>query len=82
MRVRFLGAAQAVTGSMHLLETKEGSILIDCGMFQGRRDESRQKNRNLPGQAVKADVMILTHAHIDHSGNIPTLIKSRPGSRR
>jgi metallo-beta-lactamase family protein len=75
MRVRFLGAAQQVTGSMHLLETREGSILIDCGLFQGRRDESREKNSHLPKEAVKADVMILTHAHIDHSGSVPTLVK-------
>lgn len=76
MRIRFLGAARAVTGSMHLLETKEGSVLIDCGMFQGKRDESRERNRDLPKAAVQADVLVLTHAHIDHSGNIPTLVKN------
>src|SRR5688572_25430896 len=75
MRIKFLGAARQVTGSMHLVEAAGGTILIDCGMFQGRRDESREKNRNLPREAVAADVMILTHAHIDHSGNIPTLVK-------
>ncbi len=75
MRIKFLGAARQVTGSMHLVTTTDGSILIDCGMFQGRRDESRERNRNLPAEAVKADVMILTHAHIDHSGAIPTLVK-------
>jgi metallo-beta-lactamase family protein len=76
MRIKFLGAARQVTGSMHLVEAAGGTILIDCGMFQGRRDESREKNRKLPPEAVKADVMILTHAHIDHSGNIPTLVKN------
>ncbi len=75
MRVRFLGAAQQVTGSMHLLETASGSVLIDCGFFQGKRDESRQRNAHLQAEAVKADVMMLTHAHIDHSGSIPTLVK-------
>src|SRR5688572_362802 len=76
MRVKFLGAAQTVTGSMHLLESTRGKILVDCGLFQGRRDESRRRNRNLPPEAVTADALILTHAHIDHSGSIPTLVKA------
>jgi metallo-beta-lactamase family protein len=75
MHIRFLGAAQAVTGSMHRLDTDAGSILVDCGLFQGRRDESRQKNSHLPDAAQRADTLILTHAHIDHSGSIPTLVK-------
>lgn len=76
MRVKFLGAAQTVTGSMHLLDTRHGRVLIDCGLFQGRRDESRRRNRNLPPEAIAADALILTHAHIDHSGSIPTLVKA------
>lgn len=76
MHVTFLGAAQTVTGSMHLLETKNGRILIDCGLFQGKREESRRKNRTLPPAAVQADVLLLSHAHIDHSGSIPTLVKA------
>jgi metallo-beta-lactamase family protein len=75
MRVKFLGAAQTVTGSMHLLDTGRGKILIDCGLFQGRREESRRRNRELPSEATGADALILTHAHIDHSGSIPTLVK-------
>src|SRR5689334_20619429 len=75
MRIRFLGAAQAVTGSMHVFENDAGSVLVDCGLFQGRREESRQKNLNLPREAISASAMILTHAHIDHAGNIPTLVK-------
>jgi metallo-beta-lactamase family protein len=75
MNLRFLGAAQQVTGSMHVVETAAGSILIDCGMFQGRREESRERNRKLPREAVGADAMLLSHAHIDHSGSIPTLVK-------
>ena len=74
--VRFLGAAQEVTGSMHLVETSAGKLLIDCGMYQGRRDESRARNKRLPPEAVAADAVILTHAHIDHSGSLPTLVKS------
>src|SRR6478672_1033225 len=75
LAVRFLGAAQEVTGSMHLIETPAGKILIDCGMFQGRRAEARQRNLQLPREAVGADAVILTHAHIDHSGSLPTLVK-------
>src|SRR5437773_11896074 len=75
MRIKFLGAAQTVTGSMHLIETKNGSLLVDCGLFQGRREESRQRNSKLPAEVAQADVMLLTHAHIDHSGSAPTAVK-------
>src|SRR5204862_26887 len=81
VQVRFLGAAQEVTGSMHLVETPAGKLLIDCGMFQGRRAESRARNVTLPREAVAADACILTHAHIDHSGSLPTLVKSGFGGR-
>lgn len=74
-RLSFLGAAQTVTGSMHHLEVRDKSLLVDCGMYQGRRKESIERNRNVPRKAVDADVMLLTHAHIDHSGNIPSLVK-------
>jgi metallo-beta-lactamase family protein len=67
MRLTFFGAAQEVTGSMFLLEH---------GFFQGRRQESRQRNRALPRAVIQADAAILTHAHIDHSGALPTLVKS------
>src|SRR6266568_2855079 len=79
MRIRFLGAAQTVTGSMHLLETEGGTLLIDCGFYQGRRAESRERNAELPREAVAADALLLTHAHIDHSGSIPTLVKAGGG---
>jgi metallo-beta-lactamase family protein len=76
MRLRFLGAAREVTGSLLLVEVASGAIVVDCGMFQGRRDESRRKNRELPPEVVTADAAILTHSHLDHSGNLPTLVKS------
>lgn len=73
-RLTFLGAAQTVTGSMHLLQVGQTSLLVDCGMYQGRRKESLHRNRNLPRQASEADAVLLTHAHIDHSGNLPSLV--------
>ncbi len=76
MQLHFLGAAEEVTGSMYLLELAQGKLLIDCGFFQGRREESRRRNGRLPKEVVVADAAILTHAHIDHSGNLPTLVKS------
>src|SRR5262245_52370280 len=79
MKLKFLGAAQTVTGSMHLLETASGTLLIDCGLFQGRRQEARERNSVLPPEALAADAVLLTHAHIDHSGSIPTLVKGQGG---
>jgi metallo-beta-lactamase family protein len=76
IKVRFLGAAQEVTGSMHLVECAAGRLLIDCGMYQGRREDARRRNAHLPAAAVGADAVVLTHAHIDHSGSLPTLVKS------
>src|SRR5262245_61839494 len=74
--LHFLGAAREVTGSMHLVETPSGRLLIDCGFYQGRREEAQRRNRHLPPEALSADAVILTHAHIDHSGSLPTLVKA------
>lgn len=76
MYITFHGAARSVTGSKHLLEINGTTILLDCGLVQGRRKESSEANRNLPFDSSKIDLMILSHAHIDHSGNIPNLVKS------
>ncbi len=76
MRIRFLGGVRTVTGSMHLVETEGGSLLLECGLFQGPREESNRRNRFLPGPAKKARAVILSHAHIDHSGALPALLKS------
>jgi metallo-beta-lactamase family protein len=73
MDVTFYGAAGEVTGSMHLLDTGSDRILLDCGMYQGRRKESTDKNRNFPLDRKDITNMILSHAHIDHSGRIPVL---------
>lgn len=71
----FHGAAGEVTGSMHLLDVNGTRIALDCGMFQGRRAESREKNLQLPCEAKSIDAVVLSHAHIDHSGRLPRLIK-------
>ena len=76
MRVQFWGAARTVTGSMHLLEANGRRILLDCGMYQGRRKEAFHRNRDLPFDADSIDAVILSHAHIDHSGNLPRLVKA------
>ena len=76
MKITFWGAAGTVTGSMHLVETGGKRILFDCGLYQGRRKEADQKNRHLPFDASTVDAVVLSHAHIDHSGNLPTLVKN------
>ena len=75
MHVTFYGAAREVTGSMHLLTTENDRILLDCGLFQGRRRESAEKNRILPFDPRIVTNLVLSHAHIDHSGRIPLLTK-------
>ena len=75
MRITFYGAAQTTTGSMHLVEANGKRILLDCGLYQGHRKEAFEKNRNLPIDASKIDYVILSHAHIDHSGNLPQLVR-------
>jgi metallo-beta-lactamase family protein len=76
MECQFLGAAGEVTGSMHLLDTGKDQILMDCGMFQGRRKQSDEKNRHFPVDPSNITSMVLSHAHIDHSGRIPMLTQS------
>ncbi len=76
MKISFLGGVRTVTGSMHLVEAGHQKILLDCGMFQGKRKEAQLKNRTLPLEAEIVNAMILSHAHIDHSGNIPNLVKN------
>ena len=75
MDVHFLGAAQTVTGSMHLVRTPSMTVLLDCGLFQGRRREAFQRNRHLAFDPTTIDAVILSHAHIDHSGALPLLVK-------
>ncbi|HWB84043.1 MAG TPA: MBL fold metallo-hydrolase [Bryobacteraceae bacterium] len=76
MKLTFWGAAGTVTGSMHHLEVDGKRYLLDCGLYQGRRKEADQKNRTLPFAANSIEAVVLSHAHIDHSGNLPTLAKN------
>lgn len=75
MHLEFYGAAGGVTGSLHRISVNGVDVLLDCGLFQGRREQTHALNRDLPGWASKAEALILSHAHLDHSGNIPTLVK-------
>ena len=76
MKLTFHGAVRTVTGSQHLLEVNGIRILLDCGLFQGKRKEAFERNRSLPFDASSIDVLVLSHAHIDHSGNIPSLVRN------
>jgi metallo-beta-lactamase family protein len=75
MRINFDGATQTVTGSQYLLSINGHNLLLECGFFQGKRQESYERNRNFPFDPQKVDAVILSHAHIDHSGNLPNLVK-------
>ena len=76
MKITFCGAAGEVTGSQHLLETSEHRVLLDCGLFQGHRAECRIKNQKFKCGPKNLDAVILSHAHIDHCGNLPGLVKA------
>jgi len=73
IEVQLLGAAQEVTGSRHLVRTSRASVLLDCGLFQGRRRETFARNRELGFDPATVDAVVLSHAHIDHSGGLPVL---------
>ena len=75
MRLEFIGAAREVTGSAHLVHVAGRTILLDCGLFQGRRRDVAHRNRQLPIPVGRLDAVVLSHAHIDHSGRLPWLVK-------
>ncbi|MFO0964132.1 MAG: MBL fold metallo-hydrolase [Gemmataceae bacterium] len=74
-QVTFWGAAGVVTGSMHLVQANGLNLLLDCGLYQGRRAEAFQRNRNFPFQPSNVHAVLLSHAHIDHCGNLPNLFR-------
>lgn len=74
MEIEFYGAAREVTGSCHILRVNGRTVLLDCGMFQGKRSDADEKNRTLPVPIAEIDSVVLSHAHIDHSGRLPYLV--------
>ncbi len=76
MQIQFWGAAKTVTGSMHLLTINGQRLLLDCGMFQGKREIANERNSQLPFDAKAIDACVLSHAHMDHAGTLPVLTKS------
>lgn len=75
IELEFLGAARTVTGSKHLLRTSQATVLLDCGLFQGHRKEAFFKNHQFPIDPRNVDAVVLSHAHVDHSGALPLLFK-------
>jgi metallo-beta-lactamase family protein len=75
IKIKFLGGVRTVTGSSHLVTTQLSRVLLDAGLFQGRRDEFYERNANFTYNPRQIDALILSHAHVDHCGNIPSLIK-------
>jgi metallo-beta-lactamase family protein len=75
MRIHFLGATRTTTGSMYLLEVNGHRLLLECGLFQGHREETTRRNCCFPFDPKQIDAVVLSHAHIDHAGNLPNLVK-------
>src|SRR3990172_3295694 len=75
MQISFHGAVQTVTGSQHLITAGGKRLLLDCGLYQGKRDEARRRNQDFLFDPADLEAVVLSHAHIDHSGNLPNLVK-------
>src|SRR5437016_3043155 len=81
LQLSFHGAAETVTGSKYLLETDDARVLIDCGLFQGKKELRLRNWQRLPFDAASVDAIVLTHAHIDHIGYLPRFVKGGFGKR-
>ncbi|HXI70712.1 MAG TPA: MBL fold metallo-hydrolase [Verrucomicrobiae bacterium] len=79
MKIHFFGAARTTTGSMYLIEVNGKKLLLECGLFQGHRQESEQLNKVLPFDTRQVDAVILSHSHLDHAGKLPSLCKTYDG---
>ena len=73
-KLTFFGATEGVTGSAYLLETEDKTILLECGLFQGSREEEKANDKPFPFSISTIDAVILSHAHLDHSGRLPKLV--------
>ncbi len=74
MEIQFYKSARTVTGSVHLIKVNSKSILLDCGLFQGRKAEAYERNKTFPFDATEIDALVLSHAHTDHAGNLLNLV--------
>lgn len=75
LKLQFWGATETVTGSLHHVISEEGlHFFLDCGLYQGRRQDAEARNRQFPIDPVQVSGVILSHAHLDHSGNLPSLV--------
>lgn len=75
MKITFHGAARTVTGSLHMITVNSRRLLLECGLYQGSRRKTYERNLNFPFDPTSVDAVILSHAHIDHSGNLPNLVR-------
>ena len=77
MELRFYGATGDTTGSCHMLSANGAHVLLDCGLYQGRREEAYRRNREFAFAAGRVDAVVQSHAHVDHSGKLPMLVRDR-----
>ena len=80
-KLTFYGATEGVTGSAYILETGKVKVLLECGLYQGSREEEKANNEPFPFDVRKIDAVVLSHAHLDHSGRLPKLIADGYGGR-
>ena len=81
VQLTFCGGVRTVTGSMHLLEANGERVIIDCGLFQGHREDFYRVNAQFPFNPGKLEAAVLSHSHIDHCGNLPNLTRSGFGGK-
>ena len=80
VKIHYMGATRTTTGSMYLVEVNGHRVLLECGLYQGRREESIRRNREFPFDPATLDAVVLSHAHIDHAGNLPNLCRNERSS--